>query len=109
VQQSHVEGPIDAFVEDLSSNISDKGSDVQTNMIIYGIIVAVVVIILAFLIIWSKITTPLKKLTAVSQKLSKGDIEGLEVDVSGSDKIGQFGESFKVRWSSPNGHIVKQR
>lgn len=90
-----VDGPIDAFVGDLRSRISDAGSALQANMILVGVIVAVVNLVLAFLIMRAKISTPLKKLTMVSERLSKGEIEGLEVDVSGSDEIGQFGESFK--------------
>ena len=43
----------------------------------------------------AKVAKPLEKLTNVSQKLSKGEIEGLEIDIEGKDEIGSFGESFK--------------
>ena len=90
-----VESPINTFVDDLRSKISDAGSDLQTKMILVGVIAAVVILVLAFLIMRAKVSTPLKKLTMVSEKLSMGEIEGLKIDVSGSDEIGQFGESFK--------------
>ena len=90
-----VESPINAFVADLWSEISDAGSELQRNMMIIGVLVAVVVLVVAFLVVRSKISTPLQKLTTVSEKLCRGEIEGLEVDVSGSDEIGQLGESFK--------------
>jgi methyl-accepting chemotaxis protein len=37
----------------------------------------------------------LGRLKAVSDRLAKADIEGLSVDISGPDEIGQFGESMK--------------
>ena len=50
---------------------------------------------LAALIMRAKVAVPLKKLTNVSEKLSKGEIEGLEIDIKGKDEISSFGESFK--------------
>lgn len=41
------------------------------------------------------ILTRLGRLKAVSDRLAKADIEGLSVDISGPDEIGQFGESMK--------------
>ncbi|HXY96316.1 MAG TPA: hypothetical protein VEH00_05020 [Steroidobacteraceae bacterium] len=37
----------------------------------------------------------LGRLKAVSDRLAKADIEGLSVDISGPDEIGQFGDSMK--------------
>ena len=37
----------------------------------------------------------LAKLHAVSDRLAKADIEGLSIDISGKDEIGDFGESMK--------------
>lgn len=37
----------------------------------------------------------LGRLKAVSDRLAKADVEGLSVDISGPDEIGQFGESMK--------------
>ena len=37
----------------------------------------------------------LGRLKAVSDRLARADIEGLSVDISGPDEIGQFGESMK--------------
>ena len=94
-KEAAVQNPINTFVADLRSEISAAGSGFQRNMGTVEIFVDVVVLVLAFLIIRAKISVPLQKLTMVSEKLSRGEIEGLEVDVSGSDEIGQFGESFK--------------
>jgi HAMP domain-containing protein len=90
-----VASPVDAFTGNLQSAIGDKSSSLQTSMIIVGLVVAAVIIVLATLIIRSKVSLPLKKLTAVSDKLSKGEIDGLSIDVQGRDEIGSFGESFK--------------
>lgn len=37
----------------------------------------------------------LAQLRAVSQKLALADVEGLSIDISGKDEIGEFGESMK--------------
>ena len=90
-----ITAPINAFIGTLQSNIGDKGSTLQRNMIIIGVVVAVIIIVLAALIMRAKVAVPLKKLTNVSEKLSKGEIEGLEIDIKGKDEISSFGESFK--------------
>jgi methyl-accepting chemotaxis protein len=41
------------------------------------------------------ILSRLGRLKAVSDRLARADIEGLSVDISGPDEIGQFGESMK--------------
>ncbi|MFQ6028824.1 MAG: hypothetical protein ACE5Q6_15175 [Dehalococcoidia bacterium] len=94
-KEADVASPINAFVGDLRSKISAAGTALQTNMILVAIIVAVVNLFVAFFIMRAKITAPLQKLTAVSNKLSMGEIDGLEIDVRGSDEIGQFGERFQ--------------
>lgn len=43
----------------------------------------------------SNILRRLGRLKAVSDRLAKADIEGLSVDISGPDEIGQFGDSMK--------------
>ena len=90
-----IDKPIDSFISSLQSNINGKAVTVRNNMIIIGVAVAVVLIIAAFFIIRAKITMPLQKLTAVSNKLSQGEIEGLSIDVKGKDEISAFGESFQ--------------
>ena len=90
-----IDKPIDSFISSLQSNINDKAVTVRNNMIIIGVAVAVLLIIAAFFIIRAKITMPLQKLTAVSNKLSQGEIEGLSIDVKGKDEISTFGESFQ--------------
>jgi methyl-accepting chemotaxis protein len=37
----------------------------------------------------------LAKLTEVADRLSRGDVDGLEVDVTGTDEVGQLGESLQ--------------
>ena len=92
---SEISAPIDMFIGTLQSDIGDKSSALQRNMIIIGAVVAIVIIALATLILIAKVSVPLKKLTNVSEKLSKGEIEGLEIDIKGKDEISSFGESFK--------------
>ena len=92
---SDIAEPIDKFIGTLQDNISEKSSVLQRNMIIIGAAVAIVIIVLAALIIRAKVAIPLKKLTTVSDKLTKGEIEGLEIDLKGKDEISKFGESFK--------------
>jgi len=37
----------------------------------------------------------LGRLKAVSDRLSRAEVEGLSIDISGHDEIGDFGESMK--------------
>jgi len=90
-----VEAPIDSFVAGLGGRISLAGSTLQRNMVLVGTGVGIAVILAAMLLLKKKISEPIAKLTAVSEKLSRAEIEGLQIDVSGNDEIGQFGESFK--------------
>lgn len=94
-KEADVAAPINEFIGTLQSNIGDKSSALQRNMIIIGAVVAVAIIIAAAIIMRAKVSIPLKKLTTVSEKLSKGEIEGLEIDIKGKDEISTFGESFK--------------
>ena len=66
-----IAAPIDKFIGTLQANIGDKSSVLQRNMIIIGAVVAVVIIVLAALILRAKVSIPLKKLTTVSEKLSR--------------------------------------
>ena len=90
-----VAAPIDKFVGTLQSDISEKSSSLQRNMLIIGAVVAIALIALAAFIMRAKISVPLAKLTAISDKLSKGEIEGLQIDIKGKDEISRFGEHFK--------------
>lgn len=43
----------------------------------------------------SSLTSRIKRLKEISDKLSMGEIDGLSVDVSGDDEIGELGEAMK--------------
>lgn len=90
-----VDGPIEAFTNGLRSQIRSAATQLQQQMVLVGIMAGIIVFLLAFFILRARISVPIQKLTRVSEKLSKGEIEGLALDVSGDDEIGQFGESFK--------------
>jgi len=90
-----MEAPINEFVGGLQNAIGEKSSALIKNMIIIGAVVAVVILVVAFLIIFLKVSRPLKKLTVISDKLSQGELEGLTIDIHGKDEIASFGEHFK--------------
>lgn len=90
-----VEAPIMGFIGGLQTNINEKSSDIQKYMWLLGGAVAIVIVMAAFFVIRAKVSNPLNKLTDVSNKLSVGDIDGLELNVSGKDEIGRLGESFQ--------------
>jgi methyl-accepting chemotaxis protein len=54
----------------------------------------VLLTLLGFLTVRS-IVGRLAALRAVSQRLAKADVEGLSIEISGQDEIGEFGESMK--------------
>ena len=41
------------------------------------------------------IISRLARLKAVSDRLAQADVEGLSIDISGRDEVGEFGESLK--------------
>lgn len=92
---STVMTPINSFLSGLQSSIAAAGTALQTNMIFVSAVVCFVVLLVAFLVINAKVSTPLKKLTTVSKQLTKGEIEGLSIGISGDDEIGELGESFE--------------
>jgi methyl-accepting chemotaxis protein len=94
-KQAAIAQPIDAFVGQLGSKIAKAGQELRQNMILIALATSVTAFLLAWFLLKSKITVPIAKLTRVSEKLAQGDIDGLQIDVSGNDEIGKFGESFK--------------
>ncbi|MFW6112654.1 MAG: HAMP domain-containing protein, partial [Chloroflexota bacterium] len=89
-RKKSITGPINAFVEDLTGRINSAGSWLSTKIGIIGGAVLVGVLILAFLVIHARISKPTDKLTAAADRISKGDVQGLEIDVSGKDEIGRL-------------------
>ncbi|HEY5955583.1 MAG TPA: HAMP domain-containing protein [Polyangiaceae bacterium] len=87
--------PIDAFVGNLSSSIAKAGAQLRFHMLIVASVTAALAMLLAWLLLRTRITRPIALLTQVSEKLSRGEIEGLAIPVTGDDEIGRFGESFK--------------
>jgi methyl-accepting chemotaxis protein len=69
--------------------------DRATTLVVVAIIVAAAVASGLALAIAAAIVVPVRKLSVVTDRLSKADIEGLNVEVSGRDEIGRLGESFK--------------
>lgn len=94
-KQAVIQQPIDAFVGQLRGKISQAGQVLRQDMLLVASVATLVAFLLAWFLLKSKITVPIAKLTHVSEKLSQGEIEGLEIDVAGNDEIGKFGESFK--------------
>ena len=47
------------------------------------------------LLLTRSIAGRVRKLTAISDRLSRGEVDGLTVDVSGSDEVGRLGDSLK--------------
>lgn len=90
-----VRDPIDSFIGALTERIEKAGDQLRFNMLLVASIGAAIVFLLTWLLLKSKITDPIAKLTRVSEKLAQGDIDGLAIDVSGNDEIGKFGDSFK--------------
>lgn len=60
-----------------------------TNTIVYGFIICIIVLLCVLTGVAVSITDPIKRLTNVAEKLSKGDIE-TEVSVKSKDEVGQL-------------------
>jgi hypothetical protein len=92
---SEVRRPIDAFVGNLTRSIATAGDQLRGRMLGLAFGTAVAVMLLAWLLLRAKISRPIAQLTKVSERLARGEIDGLAIAVGGKDEIGQFGESFK--------------
>jgi HAMP domain-containing protein len=87
--------PIDETVSGVRGEVDAAGSDLRSNLLIIGVVVGMAVLAIAFAVIYFRLSSPIRKLSAAADSLSRGDIDGLQVDVSGKDEIGQLGEGFK--------------
>jgi len=54
----------------------------------------VLLVALGFTVVHS-ITSRLARLKAVSDRLARADVDGLSIDISGRDEVGEFGESLR--------------
>jgi len=93
--ETDVEGPINSFVGGMKSDINDRGSQLVQQIFTISIAVCIITLSVVYVVIKKKISTPIDNLSEVSSKLSRGEIEGLEINVSGKDEISELGESFK--------------
>ncbi len=99
-QQERLDESIDLRVAEAhismvkAQGLINDAKDGQTKtVLLIGAIVAVnAVLALRFS---NSLTSRIGQLTKVSEKLSIGEIEGLSVDISGNDEIGDLGEAMK--------------
>ncbi len=87
-------GAESANAQDAHTSAQSTKSTATLVMIVLIAVAAIASAAIAFWIAWS-ITSRIKRLTAVSDRLSRGDIEGLQVDVAGGDEVGQLGDSLQ--------------
>jgi methyl-accepting chemotaxis protein len=65
----------------------------NTALIVSGALL-VLISVVGFIVVRG-VLTRLGRLRAVSDRLAKADVQGLSIDISGNDEIGEFGESLK--------------
>lgn len=58
-------------------------------------VIALSVMLGSGLLFARSVTSRINRLTAISEKLSRGEIEGLSVDVNGNDEVGRLGQSLQ--------------
>jgi methyl-accepting chemotaxis protein len=83
----------DAGVKSSDSNFSSTSN--QATWVLLAFLAFALLTGIAFAVrLATSITARLAKLTAVSDRLSVGDVEGLEVEVGGADELGKLGDSM---------------
>jgi hypothetical protein len=94
-KSSDVMIPINSFIAREQQGIGKVESELITDIILVALLVGVLTLIVAFVVISTKISKPIGQLSDVSKKISRGEIAGLKLDVHGDDEIGRLGESFQ--------------
>lgn len=87
-----------------------------TEVIVYGIISGLIILILMIIIsflVGGKVANPIKKLTEIAEELNKGNVD-IKVDIQTTDEVGLLAESFKNVTATLSGlidetkHLVDQ-
>ncbi len=87
---------VDKTQEDTASSleVAQKSGNQTTRITLYAIAISLLIALIVSFIVAKKITDPVKNLTNVANRVSKGDMTE-KVEVSSSDEIGDLAESFK--------------
>lgn len=87
---------VDKTQEETSSSlkIAQDSARQTVNVTLYSIVISLLIAVIVSFVAAKKITDPVKNLTTVADKVSKGDITE-KVQVSSSDEIGDLANSFK--------------
>jgi len=88
-----VEESINSSMEATTANIDSKTDSVTTRNVIIVVAIAVLAAVVAFFVARS-VTKPVRQLTAVADKISKGDLD-VTIDVKSKDEIGDLANSFE--------------
>ena len=91
----------DKVVEQLNTRVTTMVAaqeaaaiEVRNTALILAGALLVLVSLIGFIVVRG-VLTRLGRLKAVSDRLAKADIEGLSIDISGNDEVGEFGQSMK--------------
>jgi len=87
---------VDKTQEEMSSSlkVAQESGDKTTTVTIYAIAISLLIALVVSFVAAKMITDPVKNLTSVANKVSKGDMTE-KVDVSSSDEIGDLADSFR--------------
>lgn len=84
---------INTSMDETNASIDSKVSDVRTRNIVIILAIVIVVAIIAFLV-GRSVTKPITQLTAVADKVSKGELD-VKIDIKSKDEIGDLAGSFE--------------
>lgn len=103
-----IETKINSSIKTSVNNIEIASVNTQNTLLIVTVIVILLVFVISFFVA-SSITTPIKKLTEVANKVSMGDMSNTEITVTSNDEIGELAESFKRMVVSVKYYMLKQK
>lgn len=87
---------VDKTQEEMASSlkVALESTDRTISVTVYAIVISLLIALIVSFVAAKMITDPVKNLTGIANKVSKGDMTE-KVEVSSSDEIGDLAESFK--------------
>jgi len=90
--ETKVNSEIDNTIDKIK--VSTESVSTQNTILLMTLMTILVVVIVSYFFA-SSLTSPIKRLTAVADRVSMGDMADTDIDIESEDEIGELAESFK--------------
>jgi len=90
--ETKVQSEIDNTIDEIK--VSTESVSTQNTILLMTVITILIVMVVSYFFA-STLTSPIKRLTSVADRVSMGDMEDTDIDIESEDEIGELAESFK--------------